>query len=73
MADDGERYDLIDTARASAGQVVSPDLSHHTPWALPLPMPDQWIVQTREKAFDQAGPTGIGGLVVGQNLVIDRG
>ncbi len=70
---DDERYTLYDTAHPTPDNSgTKPNLTWSVPWALPLPMEEHWIVPTREKAIERAGPTGIGGLVVGQNLVIDR-
>ena len=73
VADDKDKYRLLDTARDNPNAPGSArDLTYRTPWALPLSMHEHWIVPTREKIIDQAVPTGIGGLVVGQTLVIDR-
>jgi hypothetical protein len=71
VADDAGSYRLFDTARAGdtgAEQV----LGFREPWSLPLPMPDHWISAVHEEQAAAPIATGIGGLGVGETLVVER-
>jgi hypothetical protein len=71
VADDAGAWRLFDTARAGdtgAAQV----LGFREPWSLPLPMPDHWINAAHVEQAAAPSATGIGGLGVGETLVVER-
>ena len=47
-------------------------LAFHEPWSLALPMADHWLAAVHEPSGDAAGAAGIGGLGIGETLVVDR-
>jgi len=70
--DDGT-WRLLDTARADPGTgSANAMLAFRSPWALALSLREHWIVPARDRFVGDAVATGIGGLMIGQTLVIDR-
>lgn len=66
---DGGAYRLYDTVRTHGRSTLLPA----EPWSLPLPMPEQWIQTHPTKTVVGSAPprpAGVGGLRVGQNLVV---
>jgi hypothetical protein len=77
VADDGRRYRLHDTARAgggpgAAGGPARP-IAAVEPWALALPMRDHWISVARDRRAHPGHAAGIGGLGIGETLVVGSG
>ncbi|MEM8572383.1 MAG: hypothetical protein AAGG56_15960 [Pseudomonadota bacterium] len=73
--DDRNIWRLFDTARedgdgdeAGNGRQV---LCGREPWSLALPMADHWITVQEAGRLESAKPTGIGGLGIGETLVVD--
>jgi hypothetical protein len=89
VADDGRRYRLHDTARTrgtpgaalEAAPGASPGTAHGSarplaavePWALALPMRDHWISVARDRRAHPGHAAGIGGLGIGETLVVGSG
>lgn len=73
VADDAGTYRLLDTARPGRGNDSrGQTLAFHEPWSLALPMADHWIAISHAPGSQPAGATGIGGLGIGETLVVDR-
>ena len=72
VADDLGAWRLFDTARAGGGVGDAQALAFREPWSLPLPMPDHWITTVHEERNAPPSATGIGGLGIGETLVVDR-
>jgi hypothetical protein len=76
LADDGGRYRLHDTARSEPGAQGTTGgrmLTAAEPWSLALPMRDHWIAPARDRATREPGAAGIGGLGIGETLVVGEG
>lgn len=67
VSDDGGSWRLYDTARAGGDE----GLSWRERWSLALPMADHWITAVAEPAAEAPRAAGIGGLGIGETLVVD--
>ena len=66
VSDDGGAFRLYDTARAG-----DEGLSCRERWSLALPMSDHWITAAAEPSAEAPRAAGIGGLGIGETLVVD--
>ncbi len=66
VSDDGGAFRLYDTARAG-----DEGLSWRERWSLALPMSDHWITAVAEPSAEAPRAAGIGGLGIGETLVVD--
>ena len=75
VADDAGQHRLHDTARSGGGGDEAGNgaaiLAAREPWGLALPMADHWITPLFERRSETPRATGIGGLAIGETLVVD--
>jgi hypothetical protein len=70
---DAGEHVLYDTARFDPGHGSSARIAAAEPWGLPLSAQDHILTSTLEARPGEARPTGIGGLRVGEMLIVNQG
>jgi hypothetical protein len=72
VQNDNDTFRLIDTARSGEGPEAE-TISNLRPWALAIPFAEHSIHPVPDAGSRRPEATGIGGLVVGQTLIVDEG